>query len=75
MGDLPVKHFLDIYETRLGLIENSASQQPALVSGIRNVVAVLRTFDANEGIHLDSTMPLVFIRTKTGERITLVVDE
>jgi hypothetical protein len=56
MSALPAKHFLDIYETRLGMIEKGTTHPlPKVATGVRVLVAALRELSPEEKIKCDAT--------------------
>jgi hypothetical protein len=74
MSDLPVQHFLSIYETRLGMIEKGTTHpKPAVIDGVRRLVAGLRKLDPKEGIRVDANKErYIFTRASTGELVAQI---
>lgn len=74
MEDLPVSHYLNIYEHRLSMSERGiANPEPRVVDGMKILVTALRALKSEERISLDATSErAVFKRSSNGEVIARI---
>ena len=74
MSDLPVQHYLGIYEARLSRVERGISHPTAqVVAGMKRLVVELRALNPEEKIHLDANVArAIFTRSSTGDLVAQI---